>query len=255
MPSRGNFVTFWHFLARKLHRACHLRLQPTFPRRAFVASEARAGVAEDFTLAEESYPNHIAMPYRLYASTRPTLRRSRARDDPSTTTDTPPPRPKTPPPLKPPAMAEADDDKKWYSKPNKRESLWGLGGMAVRPATRPRRLFPEPARVREYRPSRRGRFVPREFPRAFLASPRVVPLRTIRRSPPPSPASSTSSRGRRTRRWTRSDRARRERTARASRREATHTASRDEAGARLKLRARRRAVSARDPSAAIRDGR
>ena len=34
-----------------------------------------------------------------------------------------------------------------------------------------------------------------------------------------------------------------------------HTTSRDEAGARLKLRARRRAVSARDPSAAIRDGR
>ncbi|ACO62180.1 predicted protein [Micromonas commoda] len=28
-------------------------------------------------------------------------------------------------------MAEADDDKKWYSKPNKRESLWGLGGMAI----------------------------------------------------------------------------------------------------------------------------
>ena len=233
----------------------HLRLLPTFPRRAFVASEARAGVAVHFTLAEESYPNHIAMPYRLYASTRPTLRRSRARDDPSTTTDTPPPRPKTPPPLKPPAMAEADDDKKWYSKPNKRESLWGLGGMAVRPATRPCRLFPEPARVREYRPSRRGRFVPSTFPRAFLASQRVFPLRAIRRSPPPSPASSTSSRGRRTRRWTRSDRARRERTARASRREATHTASRDEAGARLKLRARRRAVSARDPSAAIRDGR
>ena len=119
-------------------------------------------------------------------------------------------------------MVEADDDKKWYSKPNKRESLWGLGGMAVRPATRPCRLFPEPARVREYRPSRRGRFVPREFPRAFLASPRVVPLRAIRRSPPPSPASSTSSRGRRTRRWTRSDLARRERTARAPRREATH---------------------------------
>ena len=34
-----------------------------------------------------------------------------------------------------------------------------------------------------------------------------------------------------------------------------HTTSRDEAGARLKLRARRRAVSARGPSAAIRDGR
>ena len=199
----------------------HLRLLPTFPRRAFVASEARAGVAVHFTLAEESYPNHIAMPYRQW-TTRPTLHRSRARDYPSTTTDTPPPRPKTPPPLKPPAMAEADDDKKWYSKPNKRESLWGLGGMAVRPATRPCRLFPEPARVREYRPSRRGRFVPREFPRAFLASPRVVPLRAIRRSPPPSPASSTSSRGRRTRRWTRSDRARRERTARAPCREATH---------------------------------
>ena len=75
-----------------------------------------------FTLAEESYPNHIAMPYRQW-TTRPTLHRSRARDYPSTTTDTPPPRPKTPPPLKPPAMAEADDDKKWYSKPNKRESL------------------------------------------------------------------------------------------------------------------------------------
>lgn len=227
---------------------------PNFSSESFrrLRGEARAGVAEDFTLAEESYPNHIAMPYRLYASTRPTLRRSRARDDPSTTTDTPPPRPKTPPPLKPPAMAEADDDKKWYSKPNKRESLWGLGGMAVRPATRPCRLFPEPARVREYRPSARGRFVPREFPRAFLASQRVVPLRAIRRSPPPSPASSTSSRGRRTRRWTRSDRARRERTARAPRREATHTASRDEG---LKLRARRRAVSARGPSAAIRDGR
>lgn len=83
-----------------------------------------------FTLAEESYPNHIAMPYRQW-TTRPTLHRSRARDYPSTTTDTPPPRPKTPPPLKPPAMAEADDDKKWYSKPNKRESLWGLGGMAI----------------------------------------------------------------------------------------------------------------------------
>lgn len=34
-----------------------------------------------------------------------------------------------------------------------------------------------------------------------------------------------------------------------------HPTSRDEAGARLKLRARRRAVSARGPSAAIRDGR
>lgn len=168
-PFRGNFVTFWHFLARQKARpvtsaCCQLFLG------AFVASEARAGIAVHFTLAEESYPNHIAMPYRDYSwTTRPTLRRSRARDDPSTTTDTPPPRPKTPPPLKPPAMAEADDDKKWYSKPNKRESLWGLGGMAVRPATRPCRLFPEPARVREYRPSQRGRFVPREFPRAFLA--------------------------------------------------------------------------------------
>ena len=145
-------------------------------------------------------------------------------------------------------MAEADDDKKWYSKPNKRESLWGLGGMAVRPATRPCRLFPEPKRVREYRPSQRGRFVPREFPRAFLVSPRVVPLRAIRRSPPPSPASSTSSRGRRTRRWTRSDRARRERTARAPRRggretEASRATSRGERAGPVR-RDSRRAVTA-----------
>ena len=120
--------------------------------------------------------------------------------------------------------------------------------MAVRPATRPCRLFPEPARVREYRPSQRGRFVPHEFPRAFLVSPHVVPLRAIRRSPPPSPASSTSSRGRRTRRWTRSDRARRERTARAPRRgeretEASRATSRGERAGPVR-RDSRRAVTA-----------
>lgn len=259
MPSRGNFVTFWHFLG------------PLFPKEVQRWPAPVTSACSQLFLGElSSRPRRARGSPRISHSPRsliPITSRclidcTRRLVPPSAevarvTTRRPPrtPRPlapRPPPPLKPPAMAEADDDKKWYSKPNKRESLWGLGGMAVRPATRPRRLFPEPARVREYRPSARGRFVPREFPRAFLASQRVVPLRAIRRSPPPSPASSTSSRGRRTRRWTRSDRARRERTARAPRREATHTASRDEG---LKLRARRRAVSARGPSAAIRDGR
>mmetsp|Transcript_9125 Transcript_9125/g.41430 ORF Transcript_9125/g.41430 Transcript_9125/m.41430 type:complete len:96 (-) Transcript_9125:2776-3063(-) len=73
------------------------------------------------------------MPYRPYER-RSTYERSwlyrhkAVRDYPSSTITEP--RHPTPPPLKP-TMAEADDDKKWYSKPNKRESLWGLGGMAI----------------------------------------------------------------------------------------------------------------------------
>ena len=65
------------------------------------------------------------------------------------------PRHPTPPPLKP-TMAEADDDKKWYSKPNKRESLWGLGGMAVRPFSRFSAFPGSPTLARRYRARPRG---------------------------------------------------------------------------------------------------
>ena len=187
------------FSPSKKARACHLRLLPTFPRRAFVASEARAGVAVHFTLAEESYPNHIAMPYRQW-TTRPTLHRSRARDDPSTTTDTPPPRPSSRPP-----WPKQTTTRSGTASPTSESRCGAWEAWRCVPRLGPGSgLFPE---TRAARPgplwhllSLNTNSTSPRLPRAFLASPRVVPLRAIRRSPPPSPASSTSSRGRRTRR-------------------------------------------------------
>lgn len=137
--------------------------------RVFVASEtAKATVpCVSHSPRRLSYPNHNTMPYRPYER-RSTYERSwfhrhkAVRDYPSSTITEP--RHPTPPPLKP-TMAEADDDKKWYSKPNKRESLWGLGGMAVRPFSRFSAFPGSPTLARRYRARPRGCLGAQSFPK------------------------------------------------------------------------------------------
>ena len=124
-----------------------------------------------------SYPNHNTMPYRPYER-RSTYERSwlyrhkAVRDYPSSTITEP--RHPTPPPLKP-TMAEADDDKKWYSKPNKRESLWGLGGMAVRPFSRFSAFPGSPTLARRYRARPRGCLGAQSFPKLPSTHPSTSP--------------------------------------------------------------------------------
>ena len=117
------------------------------------------------------------MPYRPYER-RSTYERSwlyrhkAVRDYPSSTITEP--RHPTPPPLKP-TMAEADDDKKWYSKPNKRESLWGLGGMAVRPFSRFSAFPGSPTLARRYRARPRGCLGAQSFPNLHSTHPSTSP--------------------------------------------------------------------------------
>ena len=244
-PFRGNFVTFWHFLARQKARpvtsaCCQLFLG------AFVASEARAGVAVHFTLAEESYPNHIAMPYRDYSwTTRPTLRRSRARDDPSTTTDTPPPRPKTPRPSSRPPWPKQTTTRSGTASPTSESRCGAWEAWRCVPRLGPVGFSRNPSASGSIARRSEGASSPVSF-RARSSSHRASSLsaryadRLLRR---------------------RHHLPRQEGEGREGGQEVTgpgangQPARRDEASARLKLRARRRAVSAPGPSAAIRDGR
>ena len=147
--------------------------------RVFVASEtAKATVpCVSHSPRRLSYPNHNTMPYRPYER-RSTYERSwlyrhkAVRDYPSSTITEP--RHPTPPPLKP-TMAEADDDKKWYSKPNKRESLWGLGGMAVRPFSRFSAFPGSPTLARRYRARPRGCLGAQSFPKLPSTHPSTSP--------------------------------------------------------------------------------
>lgn len=107
-----------------------------------------------------------------------------------------------------------------------------------------RKPYPRPA------VSRTTQRVPRrsKFCKASPDSPLDAPVHATRRSHPPSPASSTSSRRKRTRRWTRSN------PVRGRARAAEHHRRGGEARG-LELRGRLQPVSARVSPAAIRDGR
>ena len=231
----------------------HLRLLPTFPRRAFVASEARAGVAVHFTLAEESYPNHIAMPYRQW-TTRPTLHRSRARDYPSTTTDTPPPAPRPPRPSSRPPWPKQTTTRSGTASPTSESRCGAWEAWRCVPRLGPVGFSRNPRASGSI--ARRGEgasspvsFRARSSPhRASSLSARYADRLLRRRHHLPR----QEGEGREGGQEVTGPDANGQPARRAAKR---HTTSRDEAGARLKLRARRRAVSARGPSAAIRDGR